>query len=501
MSASQLAGSEQFASETDSLAGASHSAGGGNFSASGCNLASGGVSASGRHLASENQFASGGVYADAKVLCADIGTTSLKAAVIGRRGNVLAYSQKFFPISDAGNVAKNWLPALVSAWQEMNKCADKNQAAEGSYFAEGEVSASENVSFAGGSHSANGEIVFDVDAICISGNGPTVVSENGRTILWNEKISTPHTDGTLAAKSLFLPRIAAFLAQHHDVYLSTEYVFSGPEFLIYQLTGKAVTILPEERYRTAYWTDEQIKSISGLDVEKKLPKYVTPGQFIGNVTDDMAKKFGFRKNVQVFGAGPDFIAAMIGTNSLAPGKWYDCAGSSEGLNLCSPVAENFSGLRLLPSVSPSLWNIAALETESGRIFQNHKQVTEAHTGQKISYEQLIDICLDQKDSEGFAALCFVAENFRKMVLRIQEAAEKIGLEMSPFVTVTGGQAKNARWMQFKCDTAKIPLAVCNNADAELTGNAVAAFKGLGFYNSIEEAANDIVKITKIYEPK
>lgn len=450
---------------------------------------------SGRHSASGNPFASGENFsasechsASAAVLCADIGTTSLKAAVIDRSGNVLAYSQKFFPLSDSSSIAKNWLPALVSAWQEMN------HSASGSHT-------TSDVASASGSRSASGgEIVYDVDAICVSGNGPTVVSEDGRTLLWNERISTPHTDGTFAAKSLFLPRVTAFLERYHDVYLSTECVFSGSEFLIYQLTGKAVTILPEERYRTAYWTDEQIASISGLDVGKKLPCYTTPGQFIGNATDEIAKKFGFRKAVQIFGGGPDFIAAMIGTNSLAAGKWYDCAGSSEGLNLCSPLAQNFSGLRLLPSVNSALWNIAALETESGRIFHNYRQVTEALSGKKISYEELIGRCLDKKDSEGFDVLFFVAENFRTMVLRIREAAEKIGLELSPFVAVTGGQAKNARWMQFKCDIAKVPLAVCNHADSELIGDAAVAFKGLGFYNTIEEAANDIVKITKIYEP-
>lgn len=424
----------------------------------------------------------------ANVLCADIGTTSLKAAVIDASGNVLSYSQQFFPLSDSSAAAKYWFPAFLSAWKEMSASC---------------VGASVS------SGASEGKLY--VSAICISGNGPTVVAKDGRTLLWNVPIDSHLTDGTPAAKSLFLPRIVSFLSNYPDVASDVSYIYSGPEFLIYELTGESATILPEERYRTAYWQDDHVKLITDCVftnekngkrflLEKLLPPYVAPGTCIGFTLPEIMRQFGFEKPVPVFGGGPDFIAAMVGTNSLASGKWYDCAGSSEGLNLCSPIAQSFDGLRLLPSVNSALWNIAALETESGRIFHNYRQMMEGLTGKKISYEELIDRCLSHKDSEGFEVLSFVAENFRRMTERIKEVASELKLPLAPYITVTGGQAKNEKWMQFKCDVAKVPLAVCNYADAELIGDAVIAQKGLGNFNSIEEAADALVKVTRLFEP-
>lgn len=411
----------------------------------------------------------------ANVLCADIGTTSLKAAVVDMHGSVLAYSQQFFPLTDTSSIAKNWLPAFLAAWEEMR--------------------------------SVSGEIA----GICVSGNGPTIVAQDGRTLLWNVKISTHQTDSTPAAKSLFLPRIVSFLSNYPDVAASGECIFSGPEFLIYEITGNAVTILPEERYKTAYWTEEQLSSVNlaaflakgiegSLSLRKILPPYVEPGAKAGFTLPEINKQFGFEKAVPVFCGGPDFIAAMVGTNSLASGKWYDCAGSSEGLNLCSPVAKSFDGLRLLPSVNHALWNIAALETESGRIFHNYKQMASSLGGHDFSYGELIDRCLDDKDSDGFEVLSFIAGNFQRMTERLRAVASELKLPLAPYITVTGGQAKNERWMQFKCDVSGQPLAVCNYADAELIGDAVMAQKGLGNFSSIEEAAEAIVKVTKLYEP-
>ena len=69
------------------------------------------------------------------------------------------------------------------------------------------------------------------------------------------------------------------------------------------------------------------------------------------------------------------------------------------------------------------------------------------------------------------------------------------------MTVTGGQAKNDLWMQLKADALGMTLEICNCADSELTGDACAAWTGLGLYPSIQDAAGKIVKVTKRFLPK
>jgi xylulokinase len=409
------------------------------------------------------------------IICADIGTTSLKTAIVDGNGEVVSFSQQFFSLYNDNYIALAWLPAFCRAVAEMCKPHTSS-----TVYPETILSS------------------LNICGICISGNGPTITAENGRTLLWNTKIDTNLTDNTNAAHSLFLPRIAAFLRLYPDIRKSGQQICSGPEFLIKQLTGNAVTILPEERYRTAYWTDEQLASAA---IERSLlPVFVPPATSAGNLLPEITKRFGLPHTIPVFCGGPDFIAAMVGTNSLSAGKWYDCAGSSEGLNLCTVKPLYSNGILLLPSLITGLWNAAALKAESGCMFENYKQIIEAIYGRSVSYSELISSCLSHPENDGYEVLELIAENFRQMVSVISRTAAANNIKTAPYIIVTGGQAKNPRWMQMKCNAADIPLAVCNCADSELIGDAVMAQTGLGTYHSLQEAAQSLVKIKKIYEP-
>jgi len=398
------------------------------------------------------------------VLCADIGTTSLKAGLVDGGGKVIAVSQQTFEHPDAVQAALSWLPALCRAVREMTT-----------------------------------EDTPVICAVCISGNGPTIVSEDGTTLLWNAPVPQSDISGTPAVRSLFIPRLIAFRTLYQTQWESSAYIYSGPEFLIHQLCGDSVTILPESRYEETYWTRTQLLSVS--IPEKKLPPFVPIAYNAGTTRPDITAGLGLPHAVPVFCGGPDFVAAMVGTNSLSPGKVYDCAGSSEGINLCTPVPVAFDGILALPSVIPGLWNAAVLQSESGRMFVNFKKIVEAIEERSISYEELISFCVSNPDSDGFEVLELVAVNLRQSLGKLLEAAEQYGIRPRYPVVVTGGQAKNEQWLQMKCNYAGVPLAVCNCPDSELIGDAVMARTGMGAYASIQEAADALVKIAKVYTPE
>jgi predicted NBD/HSP70 family sugar kinase len=102
------------------------------------------------------------------VFCADIGTSSLKAAVIDQTGNVLSYSRQKFH-ADPDSVAGQWLGAIKAAMDEI-------------FQNEG----------------------LKADAICISGNGPTLSTCGGLTLLWNREIPEPEEDPSEAEKKITL---------------------------------------------------------------------------------------------------------------------------------------------------------------------------------------------------------------------------------------------------------------------------------------------------------
>lgn len=402
------------------------------------------------------------------VLCADIGTSSLKAALIDGKGKVLAKSRRQFFLCYTENAATEWKKAIEEAAFSILE--------------------------------ESGRIP---DAICISGNGPTLVLENGTTLLWNENIEQ-------RGLSLFIHRIKAIKERHLEEYKKSRFVFSGPEYLIWQLTENAITILPEDRFVTAYWDHEALlaQDLNDED-EKKLPPYVKPGFCAGTWTFENHK-------IPVYCGAPDFVCALVGTATLTPGKLCDRAGSSEGLNLCidRPIKEE--NIRTLPSVIPGLWNASYLLPASGSKFNSFNAKVSRLMGKDIGYTQMVNEIIFYMErcsekcilnfsedllEEGKELIVSMAQEVKKGIDTLEKAAKKNGLPFERKMTITGGQAENENWTQVKSTitNTKIMLGECK--DAELLGDAAFAFTAMGIYSSLEESARELNGKNKTFSPK
>lgn len=374
------------------------------------------------------------------VLSLDIGTTSLKAGLITAKGEVVFICRKGIPEKDSRYVPQFWFNCLEAACKKLQ--LKLNSIAE-------EV---------------------EICGISVSGNGPTVVTQEGLVYKWNEELSDELKQSFLEENkafpqnniSLFMPKIYGLKKLFPKEAAETKQIFSGPEYLIYQLTGKAVTILPEKRYETAYWCKEGLEAI-GVPFEK-LPEYKYIGEKFGELTADAARRLGLKEGIPVFGAGPDFIAALIGTGTLSPGAICDRSGSSEGINFCVPEFIKADGIRTLPSVIPGLWNISVLIPKSS--------------------------CRKEEDR-----ILLVKEAIEKL----REIASQNNFEFPDRMSVTGGQTRDFEFMKRKARTVGIKLAVNRCHHCELLGDACVAFTALGVYSSLVEAAKNIVRTQRIYE--
>ena len=377
------------------------------------------------------------------ILCVDIGTTSLKAAFITPHGEVVSFCS--VPIEESQNTASLWYGAFFQAVCELK-----------------------------GQCSLAGKAIGTVDKIVISGNGPTVVSDDGYTVFWNEDFADVKVpDDAEARKSLFVPKILALKKRNKKSYKKSRWIFSGPEYLIYVLTGQAVTILPEERFKPAYW-NEQVCKTCGLEY-KKLPPFVGIGAVCGTLYKELAEElsfgtecgggdgegFHFSPYCQVIAGGPDFIVALIGTGTLRAGRLCDRCGSSEGLNFCTDRPVTGEGLRTLPSVVPGLWNVSYLIPNSGEL----------------------------SDDERLDAV-------EKGVNTLKAAAEAAGIPFPSEMAVTGGQTNDELLLKEKAQrlNMKILRPKNNFAHCELLGDLCAGVLEVDYFKSLQEAADFIVKL-------
>ena len=398
--------------------------------------------------------------------CIDIGTTSLKAALISECGfvfksTVVRFSSQM--IQNPFEIANCWKNAFFEAGKNL------------------EISN------------------FDIIAICISGNGPTLTSvcdNQTFTLLWNNhsfSIKNP-----IQTKSIFIPRLLLLKENFSEIWQNSEIILSGPEFLIYFLTEQKLTILPENRFIQAYWQKEEL-----LEYEipqKLLPDYVLLGHNAGFVKSEILSKLNIpqSKKIPVFCGGPDFITALIGTNTLSVGKICDRSGSSEGINLCTNKPIQMEGFRNLPSVIPELFNTSYLLPDTGTRFTEWKNSSE---WKNKPYEECIKFLLKNKNNKGYKIIFEIANDVKYAFEKIIQQQKLLTNQNDISIICTGGQAKNPSWMQFKSDITKLQLCVTNCPDAELMGNAIIANTQLKNYSSLKEAADTMVICDKQYLPQ
>ena len=457
------------------------------------------------------------------ILCADIGTSSLKAAFITEDGTVLKFIRLLFPQPVH---AVDWVQTFFAAWRSLP--AD-----------------------------------YAIEAICISGNGPSLVAvpqnrrapeasinsagrvpkihingdrhlfavslppddvmngiidatKNDTLFLWNEPVPQGLTvsgpqcytvpalqEGTAsippAGASLFLPRIAAFRAKYPDVFDSAAQLFSGPEYVSYLLTGAAVTSLPDPRYEAAYWSKEELFRFSEalhIDTDRLaglLPPFTAAGTVIGRFC-----------GIPVVAGVPDFIAALIGTGTLTAGTACDRAGSSEGINVCISQPHRAEKTLLLPSVMPDLWNLSSVIPSSGAAFSDFL-ITHGLRGNDYI------AAMERIAAEPFAASGAYPATFagqgrafvEELAFRIRHGCDLLeqASGFHPVYTLSGGQAHHAIWCQMKANMTGRTFALPAFADGELIGDAALALYGLGRGDNLAAIAQRLIRIKRYYEPE
>lgn len=404
-----------------------------------------------------------------QVLCVDIGTSSLKSAIIDEEGKVLAFDRQIFLAKSTNHSSSEWSECLKKS---LLKFSQNN---------------------------------FNICAICVSGNGPSLVAQTGETLLWNANTSSLKNQNEYSGKSLYIPRILAFKEKFPNAWALSEYIFSGPEYLIWKLTDKAVSILPEKRFQIAYWTQDELLAC-GLSKKEcqKLPPFVSPSTYVGNLTQECVnflnvQKIGINLQTKVFCGAPDFVCALVGTNTLKSGTICDRAGSSEGINFCTDKPFFAPGIRTLPSVIDGLWNESVLLGETGTKFSNFKMMIERKMRKEIDFDTLIHNCIhsdiqNKIFGQGKILLQEILQNISDGLSLLKKEFIASGGTLDSFpkkMSVSGGQAKNAEWNQIKANFCEISIEIPSCKDAELLGDAVFAFTGLEKFKSIQEAADKL----------
>ncbi|MCL1815043.1 MAG: FGGY-family carbohydrate kinase [Treponema sp.] len=401
--------------------------------------------------------------------CADLGTSSLKAALIDNSGVLHGFAR----VPYKNKEAISWLDAFFLAAEQL----------------------------AAAPSSAS---LVPITALIISGNGPTLVpvkgkdpetSESLRPLYWYDPVPVPETDALSGEgiSSFFLPRIRAALEFGPEKLEGVTSFFSPQEWLSWKLGSRPVTVLPHEGYIPYYWNDDQCRRL------KAAMEWFPPFVIMGTVTGELT----FIKNaarpplgllspgIPIIAGAVDFIMALIGTGTLEPGKACDRTGSSEGVNLCvsSPPVVPSKELRVLPHAIPGLWNLGAVIPKSGILFEQYRT---ASGQEEKPHSELVKEILSRSSHPGRLVLETIGRSFVKALDDLEGTGNTIRE-----IVLSGSQCATPLWNQHKAAISGRILKIPAIIHAELAGNAAlceTVFSG----KNIQETSSAMIRIKETY---
>jgi xylulokinase len=337
--------------------------------------------------------------------------------------------------------------------------------------------------------------------------------------------------GGFVDPGFYLPKALDIKINEGPLYENTMFFLGCPELLAYALTGEARTVFPSDGFERWFWNDSILERL-GLD-KGKFPPFIRPGEVFGQLIPEVANRFGFKPYTPVISGGPDFFAAILGSGTIKPGQVCDRAGTSEGINACTP--RRIIDERLMSYKHPvkPFWNLSGIVSTTGKAIEWGHSLLGLET-----YEAFYALAQTARPGAGglvflpylagerapvwdpskrgvlrglglstgrpeFArsvleGICFAIRDIT--VIMEEGAPSKEGGSIIEELRVAGALSNSDLLNQIKADITKKPVLVPCQKETELMGLAIIGSCALGKYASFAEAASALVKIDKEFLP-
>ncbi|MDR0456561.1 MAG: hypothetical protein LBH20_07770 [Treponema sp.] len=383
-----------------------------------------------------------------------------------------------------------------------------------------------------------------VEAIVISGNGPSLVPVLGRpectakglnvpaapARLWLDRRAVQAAEqvsallGNFVDAGFFLPKALDIKINEPHLYEKAQCFLGCPELLAFALTGEARTVFPSDGFERWFWNDSILERL-GLDREK-FPPFIRPGEVFGALAPQAAAHCGLPPDIPVISGGPDFFAAILGAGVVKPGQVCDRAGTSEGINACTGNLVTDQRLMSYHHPVKPFFNLSGIVSTTGKAvewgcdflgqtfddFFALAQTAQAGAGGLVFLPYLAGerAPVWNPSARGILrglSLSTGRPEFARSVLEgiccairdiigIMEEAGAIVGELRIAGTASGSELLN----QIKADITQKQVLVPRQKEAELLGLAIIGSCSLGKFASCAEAANALVRIEKTYQP-
>lgn len=453
----------------------------------------------------------------------DLGTSAVKLLLMNEKGEILNITSKEYPIffPKPGWSEQNptdWWEKSVEGIKELTKDYDKSQVA--------------GISFGGQMH---GLVILDENDEVIR---PALLWNDGRTAAetdyLNEKIGKDKLSqytANIAFTGFTAPKILWIKNNEPDNFAKIKKIMLPKDYLAYKMTGNHCTDASDASgmllfdVKNRCWSKEMMEICSVK--EEQLAKVYESYEAVGHLTPEAAEALGLSTDVVVAAGAGDNAAAAVGTGTVGDGSCNISLGTSGTIFISSKnfgVDENnalhsfahadgkyhLMGCMLSAASCNKWWmdtiigtNDYAKEQESiTKLGENNVYFLPYLMGERSPHNDpdargtFIGMTMDTTRSDMTQA---VLEGVAFALRDSLEIARKLGIKIDRS-KICGGGAKSPLWKKIIANVLNVKIDVIESEEGPALGGAMLAAVACKEFDSVEAAADAIVKITDTIEP-
>lgn len=453
----------------------------------------------------------------------DLGTSAVKLLLMDEKGNVYNTVSREYPMyfPNPGWSEQNpddWFDNTMDGLEELVSDCDRGMI--------------RGIGFGGQMH---GLVVLDKYDEVIR---PAILWNDGRTeneteylnnVIGKERLS--EYTANIAFAGFTAPKILWLKENEPDSFEKIDKIMLPKDYIAYRLSGvhctdysdASGTLLLDVKNRR--WSKEMLDICSVK--ESMLPRLYESCQVVGTIKKDIAKELGLPDDVKIVAGAGDNAAAAVGTGTVGKGMCNVSLGTSGTIFISDSEfkadknnalhsfadaagAYHLMGCMLSAASCNKWWMEEILKTENysaeqeniSRLGENRVFYMPYLMGERSPHNDpkaraaFIGMTMDSTREEMTqAVLEGVAFGLRDSL----EVARSLGINIER-TKICGGGAKSVLWKRIIANVLNVTVETVENEEGPSFGGAILAAVGCGEYDSVEEAAESIVKVKDRIEP-
>lgn len=453
----------------------------------------------------------------------DLGTSAVKLLLMDAQGSIQKIVSREYPLyfphpGWSEQNPEDWYEQTIEGIQELLAGTDKDQVA--------------GISFGGQMH---GLVILDEKDRVIR---PAILWNDGRSIKECEYLNgvigmNKLTDYTanIAFAGFTAPKLLWVKENEPDNFRKISKIMLPKDYLAYRLTGVFCTDVSDASgmllfdVKNRCWSGE-MEEICGIR-EEQLARVYESYESVGTVTNEVADTLGLPRSVIVAAGAGDNAAAAVGTGTVGDGMCNISLGTSGTIFISS---KNFgvdahNGLHsfahadghyhlmgcMLSAASCNKWwmddilqagDYQAEQDKIPALGHNHVFFLPYLMGERSPHNDpnargtFIGMTMDTTRSDMTQA---VLEGVAFALRDSLEIAKDLGIRIER-TKICGGGARSPLWRQMIADILNLKVDLIEVEEGPAYGGAILAAVANKEFESVEEAAQKLIRVTATIEP-